>query len=163
MDKLAALVERSPVKAQHVTLAVVLGGIEDSTSKGTWRYPEASNALYFAQLAAWGYGLSDVEQLVVDVNSVLLRRDAADRARRVTDEAEALAVLGDADRSGDDSLAHAVGHRARQAGWVDTLDAYQEARPGSADSAVALAFVEGLATDPGYNLANGITYSAPLG
>lgn len=65
MNKLAALVERSPVKAQHVTLAVVLGGIEDSTSKGTWRYPEASNALYFAQLAAWGYGLSDVEALVV--------------------------------------------------------------------------------------------------
>lgn len=64
-DKLAALVEHSPTKAQHVTLAVVLGGIEDSTSKSTWRYPDASKALYFQQLAAWGYGLSDVEQLVV--------------------------------------------------------------------------------------------------
>jgi ParB family chromosome partitioning protein len=65
-DKLAAIVEHSPVKAQHVTLAVVLGGIEDSTSKQTWRYPEPSKALYFAQLAAWGYSLSEVEQIVVD-------------------------------------------------------------------------------------------------
>ena len=64
-DKLAALVEHSPTKAQHVTVAVILGGIEDSTSKGTWRYPDASKALYFQQLAAWGYALSDVEQLVV--------------------------------------------------------------------------------------------------
>ncbi|MGP6177843.1 hypothetical protein ACTU6U_11150 [Microbacterium sp. A196] len=96
-----------------------------------------------------------------DASSVLLRRDAADRARRISDEADALAVLGDAVRGGDDSLAHAVGSRARQSGWVDTLDAYREAHPGSADSAVALAFVEGLASDPGQNLANGITYSAP--
>jgi len=66
-DKLAALVEHSPTKAQHVTLAVILGGIEDSTSKGTWRYPDTSKALYFSQLAAWGYGLSDVEQLAVEV------------------------------------------------------------------------------------------------
>ena len=97
-----------------------------------------------------------------DANSVLLRRDAADRARGITTEADALAVLGDAVRGGDDTLADAVGYRARHAGWIDALDAYQEARPGSADSAVALAFVEGLTTDPGYNLANGITYSAPL-
>ena len=64
-DKLNALVEHSPAKAQHVSLAVVLGGIEDSTSKNTWRYPEASKAAYFQQLAAWGYGLSEVEQIVV--------------------------------------------------------------------------------------------------
>ena len=46
---------------------MILGGIEDSTSKGTWRYPDTSKALYFTQLAAWGYGLSDVEQLAVEV------------------------------------------------------------------------------------------------
>lgn len=68
-DKLNTLVEHSPAKAQHVSLAVVLGGIEDSTSKNTWRYPEASKALYFGQLAAWGYGLSEVEQIVVDVDT----------------------------------------------------------------------------------------------
>jgi len=65
-DKLAALVEKTPTKAQHVSLAIVLAGIEDSTSKETWRYPNAHSARYFEQLAAWGYGLSDVERIVID-------------------------------------------------------------------------------------------------
>lgn len=65
-DKLAAHVEQSPTKAQHVSLAVVLGGIESATSKSTWRYPEATKSAYLAQLAAWGYSLSEVEQIVID-------------------------------------------------------------------------------------------------
>jgi ParB family chromosome partitioning protein len=68
-DKLAALMEHSPAKVQHVTLAIVLGGIEDSTSKNTWRYPEAPKARYFEQLAKWGYGLSEVEQIVIDATT----------------------------------------------------------------------------------------------
>jgi hypothetical protein len=96
-----------------------------------------------------------------DANSVLLRRDAADRARRITDEKEALAVLEDATRGGDDSLAHAVGYRARNSGWINALDAYREAQPGAADSATALAKLESLDRDPAYNFANQITYSAP--
>ena len=96
-----------------------------------------------------------------DANSVLLRRDAADRARRIKDEAEALAVLSDAGRSGDDSLANAVGYKARQSGWVGALDSYRQVQPDSADSAAALAVVEGLSRDTGYNLSNQITYSAP--
>lgn len=97
----------------------------------------------------------------MDASSVLLRRDAADRARKITNEAEALSVLADASRGGDDTLADAVGYRARHAGWVNAMDAYKEARPGAADSAVALAFVEGLATDPGFNLASQIAFSDP--
>jgi ParB family chromosome partitioning protein len=65
-DKLSGIVEATPSKAQHVTLAVVLGGIEASTSKVTWRNPGQRDALYFSQLAAWGYDLSEVEQIVVD-------------------------------------------------------------------------------------------------
>ncbi len=65
-DNLAPLVERTPAKAGHVALAIVLGGIEDSTSKNTWRYPDDRDALYFRRLAAWGYTLSEVEQLVID-------------------------------------------------------------------------------------------------
>jgi ParB family chromosome partitioning protein len=65
-DHLGDLIERTPAKAGHVALAVVLGGIESSTSKNTWRYPDAHKAAYFRKLAAWGYGLSDVEQLVID-------------------------------------------------------------------------------------------------
>lgn len=55
-----------PTKALHVAVAVTLGGIEACTDKGTWRTPSRLDALYFQQLAAWGYGLSEVEQIVVD-------------------------------------------------------------------------------------------------
>lgn len=67
-DKLAALVEQTPDKAQHVALAVVLGAIENVTSKQTWRHPSPTDRAYFTQLAAWGYGLSEVEQIVTTAN-----------------------------------------------------------------------------------------------
>jgi len=86
-DKLAALVEQSPTRTQHVTLAIVLGGIEASTSKNTWRYPEPTKAAYFSQLAAWGYSLSDVEQLVVNAAATT---ESDDEAREpFEDEADA--------------------------------------------------------------------------
>lgn len=97
-----------------------------------------------------------------DANSIMLRRDAADRARRIGNEEEALAVLSDAVRSGDDSLTHAVGYRARQSAWGEALNAYQQAQPGAADTAGALAVVESLERDTGYNLSNQITYAAPI-
>lgn len=95
-----------------------------------------------------------------DANSVLLRRDAADRARKIATEKEAVEVLKDAARSGDESLAHAVGYRARNSGWTDALDAYRVAQPTGAENATALAVVEGLTSDSGYNLSNQINYSA---
>jgi ParB family chromosome partitioning protein len=64
-DKLAQLVSESPTKAQHVTLAVVLGGFEAATSKETWRHPSVPMRDYFQRLASWGYVLSEVESLVV--------------------------------------------------------------------------------------------------
>lgn len=96
-----------------------------------------------------------------DANSVLLRRDAADRVRKIAEEREALDILNDAVRNGDDSLAHAIGHRGRQSGWVDVLDAYQAAHPQSADSAVALAFVEEATSGAAYNVASQIAYADP--
>jgi ParB/RepB/Spo0J family partition protein len=68
-DKLAALVDETPTKAQHVALAVVLGGIESSITRQTWRSPSHAAAVYFQQLATWGYGLSEVEQIVVDAKA----------------------------------------------------------------------------------------------
>lgn len=65
-DNLGDLLTATPSKAGHVNLAIALGGIEDSTSKNTWRYPREEAAAYFAQLEAWGYVLSDVECIVVD-------------------------------------------------------------------------------------------------
>jgi len=47
---------------------VVLGGIESGTSRNTWRSPDKNDAAYFRQLAAWGYTLSEVEQIVTDAH-----------------------------------------------------------------------------------------------
>lgn len=96
-----------------------------------------------------------------DANSVLLRRDAADRARKLADQNEAMTVLQDAIFNGDDSLAHAIGGRARNAAWLGVAEAYQAAHPSTADSAQALAIVEANTSGAAYNLSNGITYSAP--
>jgi type IV secretory pathway TrbL component len=96
-----------------------------------------------------------------DDNSVLLRRDAADRARKIADEWDALAVLKDAVYSGDNSLAHALGYKARQEGWTDLIDAYREAQPASGDVATALAFVEDATSAAAFNLGNQMTYADP--
>lgn len=78
-DNLAPLVERTPAKAAHVALAIVLGGIEDSTGKHTWRNPVERDALYFRRLAAWGYTLSEVEQIIVDTIDVKATIDYTDK------------------------------------------------------------------------------------
>ncbi|MBG6055287.1 ParB family chromosome partitioning protein [Salinibacterium sp. CAN_S4] len=57
--------EAQPGRAGHVALAVVLGAIETSTGKHTWRQPACTARAYFAQIAGWGYPLSDVEQIVL--------------------------------------------------------------------------------------------------
>jgi ParB family transcriptional regulator, chromosome partitioning protein len=67
-DKLAGLVAESPTKAQHMILAVVLGGMESATSKETWRHPSTPMRSYFQCLAGWGYSLSEVEQLAIGDN-----------------------------------------------------------------------------------------------
>lgn len=58
------IAESQPARAGHVTLGVVLGAIEASTGKHTWRQPSRTARAYFAQIAAWGYPLSEVEQIV---------------------------------------------------------------------------------------------------
>lgn len=67
-DKLAAIVEQNPAKATHIALAIVLAAAaEDVTGKHTWRSPGAADRAYFTQLAAWGYALSEVEEIVTAV------------------------------------------------------------------------------------------------
>ncbi|MGM7699434.1 hypothetical protein [Microbacterium sp. A84] len=97
-----------------------------------------------------------------DANSVLLRRDAVDRVRKITEKAEALEVLNDAIYNGDDSMAHAIGTSARGNLWMDVAEAYQAAYPATADSAAALAYVEANTSGAAYNMSNSITYSAPI-
>jgi ParB family transcriptional regulator, chromosome partitioning protein len=59
------IAESQPARAGHVALAVVLGALEASTGKHTWRQPSRTARAYFAQIAGWGYPLSDVEQIVL--------------------------------------------------------------------------------------------------
>ena len=85
-DKLSALVEHFPTKAQHATLAIVLAGIEDSTSKGTWRYPDTHSARYLEQLSTWGYSLSEVERIMIDAVAEKATPTADEAAATVTQE-----------------------------------------------------------------------------
>ena len=96
-----------------------------------------------------------------DANSVMLRRDASDRARKIETERDALAALRDAVHNGDESMAHAIGTRARRDGWVDVADAWKAAHPSTSGVAEALDYVEGYTTSGAYNLANSMSYSNP--
>ncbi|NJI61139.1 hypothetical protein HCX50_17065 [Microbacterium oxydans] len=96
-----------------------------------------------------------------DADSVLLRRDAADRARKIIDHREAMEVLQDAIANGDASMAHAIGIRARNSVWEAVAEAYQAAHPQTADAATALSYVEANTSGAAYNMANNITFSDP--
>lgn len=97
-----------------------------------------------------------------DANSVLLRRDASDRVRKLTDKQEAMEVLQDAINNGDAEMTHAIGQRAQNNLWLDVSDAYKAAHPATADSAAALGHLEANTSGGAFNLSNSITYAAPL-
>lgn len=62
-DVLGAYLDKNPARAGHVSLAVVLGGLEETTSRNTWRNPDDSHATYLNTLAGWGYNLCPVERI----------------------------------------------------------------------------------------------------
>ena len=45
--------------------------MELATGTYTWRNPSCTAARYFAQIAAWGYPVSEVEQIVVDAKTTV--------------------------------------------------------------------------------------------
>lgn len=96
-----------------------------------------------------------------DADSVMLRRDAADRARRVIDQQEAVDMLNDAIANGDESMAHAIGNRALNTGMTGVVETWQAAFPDTADAAAALSYVEANTSGAAYNLSNQMTYAAP--
>lgn len=57
------------------------------------------------------------------------RRDAGDRAAKLTTAADALALLARAERSGDEPLARAIAEHAMDSGWVDVANAFLDTRP----------------------------------
>ena len=59
----AEFVDAHPTHAVRVALAVALGGIEENTSRETWRHPPPDTPRYFRELHAWGYNLTPVEKI----------------------------------------------------------------------------------------------------
>ncbi|MEU4014605.1 hypothetical protein AB0E56_04995 [Microbacterium sp. NPDC028030] len=96
-----------------------------------------------------------------DANSIMLRRDAADRARKIIDQQEAVDMLNDAIANGDAEMAHAIGNRARNTGMSGVVETWQAAFPETAGAAAALAYVEANTSGAAYNMANQMTYAAP--
>ncbi len=89
-DSLGKYVAATPTKAQHVALAVVLGGIEASTGRHSWRNPDAATAAYLRQLAAWGYALSEVDQIITDRDEKRRAdRDAANETDAIEEDTTA--------------------------------------------------------------------------
>ena len=62
-DDLTDYLTAHPNRATHVTLAVVLGGIEGNTVRNTWRNPSSDTAWYLRTLQGWGYTLCPVERI----------------------------------------------------------------------------------------------------
>ncbi|SFO39553.1 chromosome partitioning protein, ParB family [Pseudonocardia ammonioxydans] len=56
----------SGARATMLSLAMVLAAYEDGTHRGNWRSADRATQQYLAQLRAWGYPLSEVEQLALD-------------------------------------------------------------------------------------------------
>lgn len=90
-DAVTGYLAGHPNRAAHVTLAIVLAGVEGSTSKETWRYETNRTrfAGYFTQLQTWGYVLSDVERIVIDGDAPEVEDDEPEQVEPVTDTDDA--------------------------------------------------------------------------
>lgn len=62
-EQIAEYAAAHPTKAMHAVVAVVLGGIEDTTDRWNWRNPDERIARYLEVLGGWGYPLSPVEMI----------------------------------------------------------------------------------------------------
>ena len=60
----AAAAQAGANRATMLTLAVILGGLEDLMKRDSWRHSTAEQRAYLTVLGDWGYPLSRVEQLI---------------------------------------------------------------------------------------------------
>jgi ParB family chromosome partitioning protein len=58
----------SAKRATHIALCLLVASWEKATVKETWRYHTAEAGVVLAALKRWGYGVSEVEQRVIDGN-----------------------------------------------------------------------------------------------
>jgi len=60
-----AAAQASPGRATTLTVAMLLGALEQGLDRHAWRSPTSDQVAYFGQLQRWNYPLSDVEMLVL--------------------------------------------------------------------------------------------------
>jgi hypothetical protein len=97
--------------------------------------------------------------------SVTDYRDAQSRADMLDNPDQARALLARARRNGDLGLERALLARGFEAGWVDVVDDYVDARPHEVeaiDALISLNVAEVNAKSPGGRLANSATYGAAI-
>ena len=68
-DSLETYLAEHPTHATRVTVAIVLGGIEQHTDRDTWRNPREDTAWYLNTLADWGYPLCPVERIAAKLTT----------------------------------------------------------------------------------------------
>jgi ParB family chromosome partitioning protein len=102
----AAAAKASPARATTLTVAMLVGALENGTDRNAWRSPTGDQIAYFRQLQRWNYPLSDVEMLVLqptdtaEPNPVELVRD--EEAEPADQEPEAAAEHTEAAGEVDD-------------------------------------------------------------
>jgi ParB family transcriptional regulator, chromosome partitioning protein len=60
-----AAANTTAARATMLSLAVLLGGFEAGATRNSWRSPTIDTRIYLHALHTWGYGLSEVEHLVL--------------------------------------------------------------------------------------------------
>lgn len=91
-NALAHRVEAQPNSAGLVTLALILGKLEGTTGKNTWRNPTPEARFYLNTLRDWGYNLSDVEQIAIGERTELQDEAALSAGADLEAEDEDLAA-----------------------------------------------------------------------
>jgi ParB family chromosome partitioning protein len=61
----AAAAAASPARATMLTVGLLLGALESTLTRSSWRSATAAQRAYFTALQQWSYPLSKVEQLVI--------------------------------------------------------------------------------------------------
>lgn len=93
-----------------------------------------------------------------DPNTVIVRRDAADRAAKLTEPHEAQRALDRAMAHGDMHLAQAIAGQAQAYMWTDVVSSYLTARPEAGEAARQLNELPD-PNDGVWSIQHAITYS----
>jgi len=93
-----------------------------------------------------------------DAQTVIVRRDAADRAAKLTDPDEAQRALERAEANGDVHLAQAIAGQAQANMWGDVVNSYLNAHPEAGEAAQQLQQLPN-PDDGAWRMRHAMTYS----